>query len=187
MSQIVLRVSMIAISVGLYLGTMALNELAFSRLQEFPGVNWVFLPAGIRLLWGVRGGVWGGRGLGGGWLFVATQYFFPEQWVYAIGLSFVSGMAPFMVYLSARHYFGLAESLVNLSPQRLLACSVAFGITSSCLHHFWFWLNGTAPVSFKSLAAMITGDIVGAIIVLYAMKMLLALLPKRLFQDHLQS
>lgn len=179
MSQIVLQVSMVTMSVGLYLGTMALNEMAFTELQEFPGVNWIFLPAGIRLLCTLLFGVWGVIGIGLATLFITTKYFFPDQWVYSAGLSFVSAMAPYLVYLSARHHFGLAESLINLSPQRLLVCCVAFGITSSGLHHFWFWLNDTAPVSLKSLVAMITGDIVGAIIVLYIVKMLLALIPRR--------
>ncbi len=183
MSQIVLQVSMVTMSVGLYLGTMALNEMAFTELQEFPGVNWVFLPAGIRLLCTLLFGVWGVTGIGLATLFITTQYLFPDQWAYATGLSFVSAMAPYLVYLSARHYFGLAESLINLSPHRLLMCSVAFGIVSSGLHHFWFWLNGTAPVSFKSLAAMITGDIIGAIIILYVVKTVLALLPVRSVHD----
>ena len=184
MSQIVLQAGMVAISVALYLGTMVANETLFNQLQEFPGVNWVFLPAGIRLLCTLLFGVWGVIGIGLASLFITTQYLFPDQWVYALGLSCISALAPFMVYLSVRHCFGLAASLVNLSPGRLLICCVTFGIVSSGMHHFWFWLFGMSPVSFKSLFAMIIGDISGAMIVLYLMKFALALAPRHFVSGH---
>ena len=179
MSQIVLQGTMVALSVGLYLGAMVVNELAFAHLQEFPGVNWVFLPAGIRLLCTLLFGIWGVSGIGLATLFITTQYFFPDQLVYAFGLSVISATAPYLVYLSARYYFGLDASLINLSPSRLIVCCIAFGCVSSSLHHLWFWLHDPSPTTFKSLAAMITGDIVGAIIVLYAMKVVLALMPRQ--------
>ena len=183
MSQIVLQGFMVALSIVLYLGAMVINDVVFIQFQEIPGVNWVFLPAGVRLLCTLLFGIWGVSGIALASLFVATQYMFPDQGLYAFGLSFISAFAPYMVYLAARHYFGLAASLINLSPGRLILCCVAFGIVSSSMHHFWFWLHDANQVSLKSLLAMITGDIIGAVIVLYIMKIVLALLPRPSFPN----
>lgn len=43
---------MVALSIVLYLGAMVINDFVFIQFQEIPGVNWVFLPAGVCLVSG---------------------------------------------------------------------------------------------------------------------------------------
>ncbi len=180
MSQIVLHAVMVLASASLYALALAINEWAFIGLQETPGINWVFLPAGIRLCCTLLFGFWGAVGLWLASFFIATHYLFPDQAVHALVVSLLSALSPYLVYLSARHYFGLAESLINLSPHRLIICCIFFGICNAVLHHVWFLLYSPAAVSIKGFSAMLTGDIVGALLVLYVIKAALALLPRTL-------
>ena len=41
---------MVALSALLYVTFFRLNDLVFSGFEHIPGVNWVFLPAGFRVL-----------------------------------------------------------------------------------------------------------------------------------------
>jgi len=73
----------------------------------------------------------------------------------------------------------LRASLTNLTPKRLLVLAIAYSVANPLFHHLWFALTGTTRNFFESLFSMFVGDLTGALIMLYAMKGILALLPKR--------
>ena len=50
MSRFSLMCSMATATVVLFLSMIALNELLFTRLEFARGINWIYLPAGMRLL-----------------------------------------------------------------------------------------------------------------------------------------
>ncbi|MBC2769108.1 hypothetical protein [Pusillimonas minor] len=178
MSQIVLHLAMALTAAVLYGVAWFFNYWAFIGLQEIPGVNWVFLPAGIRLLCTLLFGFWGAVGLWAASFLIATQFVYPEQFVYGLVVSVLAALSPYLIYLSARHQFGLLPSLHNLSPQKLLLLCGAFGLLNAIFHHSWYWLSATNSISLKSFVAMTTGDVLGAIIVLYVLKMGLVFLPR---------
>ena len=53
--------TMVAVSAVLYVEFFHLNNLIFAKLEHIHGVNWVFLPAGFRVLL-VLGMGWAGLG-----------------------------------------------------------------------------------------------------------------------------
>ncbi len=57
--------------------------------------------------------------------------------------------------------------------------AVAYSVANPLLHHLWFALTGATGHFSESLFSMFVGDLAGTLIMLYAMKGLLALLPKR--------
>jgi hypothetical protein len=77
------------------------------------------------------------------------------------------------VYLFARRWFGLRSSLANLSPQRLLACALAFSLASPLLHHLWFALYEHKDHLAYSFLVMATGDLGGTLVVLYGVRFVL--------------
>ncbi|WP_143516181.1 hypothetical protein [Pusillimonas sp. T2] len=178
MSQIVLHTAMALTSASLYGLTWFINYWAFLGLEEITGVNWIFLPAGIRLLCTLLFGFWGTLGLWAASFLIATQFVYPEQFVYGLTVSVLSALSPYLIYLSARRYFGLLPSLHNLSPQKLLVLCGAFGMLNAIFHHSWYLFSETNSISLKSFVAMATGDIAGAVIVMYALKIALMLFPK---------
>lgn len=181
MNHFKLNLAMVAATVILFLFALAVNELLFMRLVYAVGVNWIYLPAGMRLLCTLLFAEAGAVGLLlASWL-VAFTYYFPDDPVRAFVGGILSAAAPYGVYLVARHVYGLRASLTNLSPMKLLQCALMFSIASPLLHHLWFAFYEHKTNLAASFGAMVTGDLTGTLIVLYAARwMLLRFRPARI-------
>jgi hypothetical protein len=173
MNQSKLNLSMVAATVVLFVVTLAANEMLFTRLEFTKGVNWIYLPAGVRLLCTLLFAEAGAIGLLlASWL-VCFFYFFPNDVVRSFAGGILASVAPYGVYLIARHIYGLRSSLTNLTSMNLLQCALMFSIASPALHHLWFALYEHKPNLAESFLAMVTGDLSGTLIVLYAARFLL--------------
>lgn len=173
MSQFKLNLAMAGATIALFLAALAINELLFPRLSFAPGINWIYLPAGVRLLCTLLFGEAGAVGLLlVSWL-VCFFYFFPDDPVRSFAGGILASLAPYLVYRGAQHFFGLRAALTNLSPQRLLACALAFSLASPLLHHLWFALYEHREHLASSFVVMALGDFGGTLVVLYGAKFLL--------------
>lgn len=107
MSQIRMHITMVLATIVLFLLTLAINEWLFRYAEFVPGINWIYLPAGIRLLSTL---LFGGAGAIGllivSWL-VSFFYFFPDDFMRAFVGGIVATIAPYGVYKLAQHAFGL--------------------------------------------------------------------------------
>jgi hypothetical protein len=169
--------AMVAAAMCLHGGMMVLNELFFRRAEFLQGIGWIYIPAGTRLLCTLLFGRAGMVGLlATGW--VATYwYYFPGDAVRATMGTLAGAVGPYLVYVLARRRYGLAASLANLTPRRLLACAAACSVASPLLHHLWFLLRGDDDL-LPGFAVMCVGDLAGTLIVLYTAKALLAFVPR---------
>lgn len=178
MSQIVLQLFLIALSSVFFLFLLQVNDWLFTQFEWIAGVNWVYLPAGARLLCVLLFRTPGAIGIGlGSWL-AGSYYFAYSDPVYTLVVSFLSAFSPYLVYLALNNRHNLSSSLTNLTPKLLVQCCFLFGITSASLHHIWFALYGHNNASWQSLLVMAAGDFIGAILLLYFVKILLAALRK---------
>jgi hypothetical protein len=170
MSRFRLQFMMVLATIVLFLLTLAINEWLFKQSEFVPGINWVYLPAGIRLLSTL---LFGGAGAVGllivSWL-VSFFYFFPDDFMRAFVGGIVATIAPYGVYKLAQYAFGLHASLANLTPGRLLICIVACSLASPLLHHLWFALNGDRQPLLEGFVVMFLGDLNGTLLVVYAVK-----------------
>lgn len=161
-----------------FLAMLALNEWLFAQFEFAPGINWIYLPAGMRLLCTL---LFGGAGAIGlllvSWL-VNFIHFFPDDPLRAFVGGILATAAPYLVYRAAQHAYGLHSSLANLSPSRLLVCVGAYAIASPLLHHIWFYLQGQTGL-LNSLIVMIVGDLTGSLIVIYSIKGLITMVDAR--------
>lgn len=178
MSQFKLNLCMIVVTMVMFIATLAMNELLFTRLEFAHGINWVYLPAGVRLLATLLFAHAGTVGL----LLVSTLvsffWFFPDDPVRATAGTIISTVAPCGVYLMARYVYGLKASLANLSPRNLLECALMYAIVGPLLHHLWFAFYEHKSNLLQSYVAMFTGDLAGSLIVLYSARaVLLAVRP----------
>jgi hypothetical protein len=122
----------------LFLATLFLNAWLFKRLEFVPGITWIFLPAGIRLLCTLLFAHSGAVGLLlASWL-VGFLHYFPEDAERALVGGIISGGAPYLVYLAARRFWGLHSSLANLSTSRLLSLAIAYAFCNAFLHLLYF-------------------------------------------------
>jgi len=154
-----------------------INQEIFTHTEFVRGVNWVYLPSGVRLLSTLLLGGDGAMGLlVASWL-VDFFYFFPHDPVRSFAGGIIATVAPYAVYRLALERYNLRSSLTNLTAKRLLVLALAYSIANPLLHHIWFFLQGDTQNIANRFFAMFVGDLVGALIVLYAMKGILALLP----------
>lgn len=173
MSQLRLTFLMVLATIILFLAALAINEIVFNGSEFVRGVNWIYLPAGMRLLCTLLFGEAGVVGLLLVSWAVSFLYFFPDNMMRAFMGGILASAAPYLVYRFMQRRWGLKETLVNLTPRRLLLCALAFSIASPFLHHLWFIVAEPERQLLPSFIAMATGDFVGTILVLYAAKLVL--------------
>lgn len=172
-----LQIGQVLVTMALFLAMLWINEQLFRRLEFAPGINWIYLPAGVRLLCTLLFAEAGVIGLLiVSWL-VSFLIFFPDDPERAFVGGILAALAPWLVYRGASRAWGLQASLRNLSPARLLLLALAYSIASPLLHHLWFAWKGQDNL-LHGFIAMFAGDLAGTLVVLYAIKGLLALLPQ---------
>ena len=131
MNSLRLNLLMMTATIILFLGALALNELLFARLEFVRGVNWIYLPAGIRLLCTLLFGEAGAIGLLLVSWAVCFFYFFPDDVIRSFMGGILASAAPYLVYRIMQRHAGMAPTLKNLTPARLLWCAVAFANSAS--------------------------------------------------------
>jgi hypothetical protein len=179
MSSLRLHIWSITGTVVAFIVSLWINQEVFSHTSFVQGVNWVYLPSGIRLLSTLLVGVDGFLGLLAAGLLADFLYWFPHDPVRAVAGAVLGSLAPYLVYRLALEYYDLRASLANLTPKRLLVLAIAYSVANPLFHHLWFAMTGETINWFESFFSMFVGDLAGALIVLYAMKGMLTLLPKQ--------
>ena len=176
--QLSLQLSMVLATMVLFIAVLLLSEVLFTHLVFTTGINYVYLPGGVRLLCNLLFAEAGAIGLLlVSWL-VCFFYFFPNDYPRAFMGGVLAALAPYMAYQISQYCYGIGASLANLTPQRLLVLSVVYSLASPLLHHIWFFLHGD-DLSISSFLFMFVGDLSGTLLVLYGCKGLLSILSKK--------
>ena len=174
--QFRLQAIMVIATMALFIAMLAINEWLWTRLEFVRGINWIYLPAGIRLLSTLLFAEAGALGLLlVSWL-VSYFYFFPDDLLRSFAGGILATLAPYSIYRLAQHRYGLHASLANLTPGRLLVLTVAYSVASPLLHHIWFALQGQDDL-MRGLVVMFIGDLAGTLLVIYTVKGALSLQP----------
>lgn len=165
---------MVAASALLYVEFFHLNTLIFSRFEHIEGVNWIFLPAGFRVLLVLGMGVPGAMGilLGNCWLDRAN-FSHDNLWlVLATGL--VSGFAPWCVKYVLEKKQLLTQQLHTLTAHSLLQFVLAYAAANALGHQLVWWaLNRPGSNPLVDVWPMFVGDAIGALAILYTLKLML--------------
>ena len=165
---------MVAISAVLYVEFFHLNNLIFSSFEHIQGVNWVFLPAGFRVLLVLGMGVPGAAGilLGNCWL-DRSNFSNDTVWL-LLATGVVSGFTPWCVKCVMEKKHMLARQLQKLTAQSLLHFVLAYAVANALAHQFVWWMlkrPGTNP--WVDVWPMFVGDAIGALVILYTLKLML--------------
>lgn len=163
----------IAISAVLYVSFYHLNVWLFKAFALHAGAHWVFLPAGLRLICTLVLGIDGALGLLAAELILMHQVGVADP-VTSIVSALISSGAPYLIYLAALRA-GMPESLEKLSASRLSALALVYALVNSALFSFWFAARGVFTNFMHNWITMFIGDLLGTLILVYALKIVLAI------------
>lgn len=174
MTQLRVFLASVLGTIALFVLALWLNEHLFSHSEFVHGINWVYLPAGIRLLSTLLLAEAGAVGL----LLVSWgvnfAYFFPHDPDRAIVGGFISSAVPYLIYKAAQYRYGLHASLSNLTSARLFVLILAYSILDPLALHIWLAWKGQTYLLFHGFIAMASGNLTGTMLVIYTLKVGLA-------------
>jgi hypothetical protein len=153
------------------------NQLLFKSLEFTQGVNWVFLPSGLRLslvlifLWQ------GALGISLASILI-TWCSFDTPWLFSVVTGLISGFAPWLARRLAMDWLKLDPDIQCLHPAQLLKLSVLFAVTSAVLHQLWFAWNADHVHFLQDTLVMVTGDLLGTLLMLFALRLFILWLRK---------
>lgn len=149
-----------------YYGLFQLNLLLFTELEFANGVNWVFLPSGLRLLLVLVLAEYGALGLFLGSLFINYAAGSPTDHVFNWVTSLISGFSPYLARGIALDKFHLDIDLHHMSGRVFFKITLLFALISATLHQLWFFWLGHSSNFVVGTLVMFIGDWLGTALVL---------------------
>lgn len=162
-------------SAVLFAAFFYVNSWIFSDLLYREGVNWVFLPAGFRIILVLVLGLPGALGiLIGTWFLDREALGTSSVWL-ALLNGVVSGFTPLWVLKVLERGKRSQHLLQEMTAHHLLNFTLIFAAASSVAHQLVWVLLGRDDVNiWVDVWPMFIGDAIGALLMLYAFKLLLS-------------
>lgn len=149
-----------------YFLAFQLNGYWFDWFEFSPGVNWVYIPSGLRLLFVLVLLETGALGIAAGTLLINYSLGPPDAHLFHVVTALLSGGAPYLSRHIAIHFFKLSPQLSGLTSAGFFKLSLMFAFVSATLHQIWFYCNGITDNWLNSCLAMCVGDWFGTVLVL---------------------
>ena len=167
-------ISAMAYTFLFYFNGWLTNSLVFGL-----GVNWIYLPAGLRLFLTLIFGLPGALGIATASFLISYYGDFPHELTLCIGIGLISGFAPYLARYFVFSNLRLESDLSNLNFPKLIACILIYSLLSAGLHQWWFstmTLEDTGSVNH--FVVMFIGDVLGSLLLISLIKYCLDLLRK---------
>jgi glucose-6-phosphate-specific signal transduction histidine kinase len=175
----------IIFSAALYMAFFYFNQTITTPLEHDKGVNWIFLPAGLRIFLTLILDYSGAIGLALASLLINYIGFYELDFTSTLGIAVICGVAP----LLGRHFvinnLKVQPDLSNISMGQLLIIIIAYSLLSSGLHQFWFAASDLDSGSWNHFIAMFCGDVAGSILFVAVIKYGIDLVKGRLGRNNL--
>jgi type IV secretory pathway VirB2 component (pilin) len=175
----------IFISAALYMAFFYFNQFITAPLEEAKGVNWIFLPAGIRIFITLILNYSGAIGLALASLLINYIGFYDLDLTSTLGIAVICGVTPLLGRHFVIHNLNVQADLSNISIKQLLAIIITYSLLSSGLHQIWFATRGLDSGSLKNFVAMFCGDVAGSILFVAIIKYGIDLIKGRLGRNNL--
>jgi hypothetical protein len=182
LSQFLLKV---ALSATVYMVFFYCNQFITAPFEDVKGVNWIFLPAGIRIFITLIFDYSGAIGLVLASLFINYIGFFGYDLTSTIGIAIICGVAPLLGRHFTIHNLQVQPDLSNITTKQLLGSIFVYALLSSGLHQLWFVTRGLDSGSLNHFIAMFCGDLAGSILFIIAIKYGIDLFKRKLGRDNL--
>jgi len=169
-----LILSALAYTLLFYVNNWLTSELVFSL-----GVNWIYLPAGLRLFLTLIFGLPGAIGITLASFLISYYGDFPHDLLLCVGIGIVSGFAPYLARVFVLSNARLAPDLSDLNFQKLIFCILIYAFLSAGLHQWWFSTMGLDNTGgINHISVMFLGDVLGSLLLISVIKYSLDVLNK---------
>lgn len=155
-------------TVGLLVSTLAyaslfyLNVWLTAHLSYGLGVNWIYLPAGLRLFLTLIFGFPGALGITLASFVISYLGEFAQELTTCLGIGLISGFTPYLARFFVLSNLNISSDLSNLSLPKLIICILIYSALSAGLHQWWFAVRGLDEAgSFNHFLVMFIGDVLG--------------------------
>jgi hypothetical protein len=170
-----LNLTEILLSAFLYLILFYMNQYIFQAFEDARGVNWVFVPSGLRLCLTLIFGLWGALGLALASFVINCCGYYGFDFVDTVIISMIGGFAPLIARDIVVHGLKVNLDLSNISCKQLMQAIGIYALLSSGMHQLWFMHRGLQSVELQHIIAMFIGDIVGSLIFIGLLKLAICL------------
>ena len=168
----------VAMTALAYVGLLSFNQFLFSSFNASAFSSLVFLPSGLGLICVLLFVEWGSMGMALGALLMGLGQVYTGDPITVLGAAVLSGLAPLLARALCLRCDAFDENLQGLTASCLLRMTVAFAAVSALLHQVWSVARGQGGDLWGGLALHFTGDVLGALVVLYSAKLVLDRLPQ---------
>lgn len=151
-----------------------LNNWLFAAWEHTQGVNWVFLPAGVRVLLVLALGLPGALGIVLGNLWLDRSQLDMPSLLPTVSIALASGIGPWLVKGFMERRGLLQRNLAHITSNRLLQYVLFYAAFNALTHQLIHWVSSTPnSVPWVDVWPMFIGDAIGALVLLYSMKLML--------------
>lgn len=152
------------VSVLAYASLFYLNAWLTANLSYGLGVNWIYLPAGLRLFLTLIFGLPGALGIALASFLISYLGEFSQEVMTCLGVGLISGFAPYLARIFVMSNVNISTDLSNLSLPKLIICILIYAVLSAGLHQWWFAVRGLDEAgSLNHSLVMFIGDVLGAV------------------------
>jgi len=153
-----------------------LNEIVFAFTKVIPGVNLIFLPSMLRVATVLLFGWTAAVGMGLGTFILIAERFNDPAWARTelqIVLTILADIiGPILAVFIGTRIMSIKNTLAGLSTVHIFAFAILGAVCNSILHRFSYYAGDAAvPAFFDSTVPMFTGDMMGAVLMLYTLSM----------------
>lgn len=158
-------------SAVLYVTFYEFNDWIFSAFQYSDGINWIFLPAGFRVILVLTMGLPGALGLMMGSWFIDNAAMAGTTWFFPFINGVVSGLTPWLVMKYLMRLGWVAPQLGQMTAPMLLQMTIIFSAASAMSDQLVWWsLEKPDANIWVDVWPMFVGNALGALLMLYGMK-----------------
>ncbi|WP_353432469.1 hypothetical protein [Polynucleobacter sp. MWH-UH23A] len=169
----------VGISASAYALLFYINSWITSELVFGLGVNWIYLPAGLRLFLTLIFGLPGAIGIAVASTFISYFGGLSSDLIICTGTGIISGFAPYLARIFVFSNVKLESDLSNMNLQKLLLCILIYALMSAGLHQYWYATVGLENTgSMNHFAVMAIGDVMGSILLIALIKSSLDLIKR---------
>ena len=175
-THLIEAIVLVLISAILYWGGFEVQGWLFSFTEHIPGVNWFYLPSGLRVLLVMVAGAFGATGIFLATIVIDLMHMPDIRGVMMLATALASGFGAWVALWLLRWKGVISAGLTDLTAMALLQFALLFSVFNALFHQtVWLLSNRSGSLFMVDVWPMFVGDLLGAIFFLYGLKLALSL------------